>query len=706
MLFLSITYAPHHSEANLFGSAPLIVEFYPRALLDDEYFAIGNPSSSPISLLGWSVTDGEGTIVFRSDLWIPPLKCIYASFNSTSFGNAYGRPPEVRLDLSDASSPVTRTGTFRLADSGDSLELRNPSLTRVDVVIYGSADAVDGWSGPPIPSLRQGEIARRVSSGSGWVDTNTAADWMPFREYKYGFTDYGPVQATVAAGSLTAFVSPDCSLEVALDDIRGARHSISLCTYQLSSSSACSELLNARARGVDVRVLVDGQPAGGIDEREIACLSALVDGGVSVVEIEGNLSIKIVQHFGPMHAKYAVIDNSKALVLSENFVESGLPVDKIVGNRGWGISVDNAVLARALTTVFDDDTRPSRADVESWAHDPRYVRNARLPSEPDANHSVGSLRPFITNSSSTVRLIVSPDGSVFEPFLVDILSGARSLLVQQFEVVAKWEGRWDQQQRPSPLLESILWSLRAGSSVRMLFDSSWFNSEGNKPALDYMVSAARNESLKGEFKFMDPRNPITVSHNKGVVVDGFRSIVSSNNWGISSFSRNREVAAIVDSSEVAGYFQRAFEMDWSADVTPPSADAGPDIDAELGEALDLNSTRSSDDRVIAHSSWDLDEDGFFESEGDSATFYCTEPGTHRVQLRVEDAWGNADTDEVFIRVGFDPASQGGVIGSQYARAVLAALGAAIGGIVGVVLARHKETSRARLIKRKRTLREQ
>lgn len=51
-------------------------------------------------------------------------------------------------------------------------------------------------------------------------------------------------------------------------------------------------------------------------------------------------------------------------------------------------------------------------------------------------------------------------------------------------------------------------------------------------------------------------------HNKGVIVDGELTLVSSINWGQGAVFRNREAGVIIHSPEVADYFTRVFLRDW------------------------------------------------------------------------------------------------------------------------------------------------
>ena len=699
LLFMSVAFAPCHfpsfdrvgAEAVPAEASILISEFYPCGLLDDEYVKLKSATQIPVDLRNWSLTDGEGVLRFCQDQWLQPSASLTISMNSSSYFSAYGAYPDISTNDPRTQRNTSFNGSWRLSDAGDSLALLDSRGTVVDFVVYGNcSDTSLSWNGPPIPALRKGEVGKRIATGLYCQDTNSRMDWQPFREYKYGYTEFEPLETTVAPGALTSFVSPDCSLDVVTETLGSARSSIRLCAYELDSVAVCTSLLQAAARGVSVQVLLDGAPAGGIGEREKICASVLAAGGVHLDMLNGNLGLKIVQHIGPLHAKYAVVDTRTSIVLSENFVESGLPVDRLCGNRGWGVRIEDSNVARYLAALFDSDSRTSRSDVFEWKTDARFDAHAVLPASPQVNHTRGILDPFRSTCESRIRLVPSPDGSLIAPFAGSILSSASSIKTEQFQVDLLWDTRWDESPRPSPLLEALEVAMSRGASVEMLLDSTWFNLEMNSNVVSHMASNALNGSWAGEFKLLDSSGPVTVLHNKGAVVDGGRVLISSNNWGYSSFAKNRELAAILESNELATYFSKAFGLDWTPDDIEPIADAGEDQTVGLGEQVRLDAGGSSDDRVIAHWAWDIDEDGEAECTTEQVRFFATKPGQIEISLTVEDAWGNRGYDTLTIEIRSDssPTSYGGDSVGRFG-VMISIVGGSVGLLIGALLAKHR-----------------
>jgi len=400
-------------------------------------------------------------------------------------------------------------------------------------------------------------------------------------------------------------------------------------------------------------LLVDGAPVGDITENEIASLSVLRRAGAQVLTVNGNLSNKAVQHIGALHAKYIVIDSAVSIVMSENLVEDGLPQDRVFGNRGWGVMVNEVGLAGYLTELFESDSRRNRPDVIDWLSDPRFNESATLPMTSESEHDQMLVAPFVTSERALVTVVTSPDGSVSHPYLLRYMNAVKSLVAEMFQADLYWKSRWTGEDYLNPLVESLLDSAARGVDEKILLDSSWFNIEGNEPVIDHLRDSS-SANLSGCYRLIDERSPVTLLHNKGVIVDGTVSAITSNNWVYASFARNRELALIVESQEIASHFEKCFDYDWIPDASPPVCNAGNDLRLQLGRDAVLDASASNDDRLIADYSWDFDADGVVDSRDVEALFESDVPGEHLIVLEVTDAWGNSATDE--IRVIVSPAS--------------------------------------------------
>jgi cardiolipin synthase len=629
----------------------LISEFYPCALEDDEYLVLFNAWDAPVPLAGWHVTDGEGLIEFREGASIAPRSRLALSFNGSSFAAAYGVRPTIDLDEPSSDGLCEMMGMFKLGNDGDSLVLMDRDGVVSDSAKYGACtDDVPRWLGPPVPAPRMGEVFKRMPSGDALEDTDSSADWMPFREHRYGYTSHDTCSSEVAAGNMTLFTSPDCTSDVLRTALGSANHTLRVCSYEFSSPLVCDALIAALARGVDVRLLVDGCPSGGIDDRGIKALSLLASLGASVRVLAGSIDDDVVRHVSALHSKYVVVDGETVIVMSENLVPSGVPVDHVFGNRGWGFAARDAVLGAFLASVFDDDCREGRPDVFDWLDDDRYDPLAGALRCEATAHPVGLLSPLETESSARVTLAVSPDASIAEPFLRGLVTPERSLMVEQFQVDLLWSSRWTDHEALNPLLADVIHVARSGVASRFLTDSSWFNIERNGEVVDALTAVYSAEALDSRARMISSSSPVTVLHNKGLIVDARTTVVSSNNWVYASFARNRELAAIIDSEEVAGYFAGAFDADWYPDVVDPVISVPVEVYAPSGSWIDLSSRECTDDRMLVDVSWDVDGDGASDARTPTLSLLLVAPGDIVVTLTVTDSWGNEATQRITVHV--------------------------------------------------------
>jgi phosphatidylserine/phosphatidylglycerophosphate/cardiolipin synthase-like enzyme len=56
-------------------------------------------------------------------------------------------------------------------------------------------------------------------------------------------------------------------------------------------------------------------------------------------------------------------------------------------------------------------------------------------------------------------------------------------------------------------------------------------------------------------------------HNKGILIDGHITVVSSQNWSGAGVLRNRDAGVIVDNPDVNAYYLARFNYDWQTLAT-------------------------------------------------------------------------------------------------------------------------------------------
>lgn len=532
------------------ASGVVLSRVYAASARDNEFVEIVNLARDQADLAGWSLTDGEATVTFPLDAIVPPGARVVTTRNATGYAEDLLEP----ADFTWEAGPARRLegGVLRLADAGDEVVLVDAAGTVVDAYVYGdSTYAGAGWNGPPARAPGRGEVAVRAVIDDTLLDRDDATDWDGIRDHRIGQSAFETTERIVA-GPILAAVSPNDGADLVMSFLGSARGSIEVSVYTLTHEGIASVLAGAAARGVRVRVLLDGGPVGGLDEAAEPIASGLAWAGAELRWLRG--ATDVVKRYRYLHAKYAVVDGMRLLVSSENFGDSGFPLEGRTGNRGWTVALEDARLAADIRAVFEADFDPRRRD--SIAAEPRP---AWTPAE---EVRVPPWSPGTDARTRRVRLLVGPDTALDPSGLLDLLASARDRIwIETFYIEETWRDA------RNPFLEAAVHAARRGVDVRILLDGSWWNddpdAEGNDDLVGRLNERAGAEGLRLEARLVAPYGRVDSVHNKGVVVDGMTILVSSMNWAHASATENREVGLILEDPVVAARFEAALLADWT-----------------------------------------------------------------------------------------------------------------------------------------------
>ena len=541
--------------------ALIITEIYPNTNTKnelDEYVAISNPLSHSVNIEGWSITDNEGKIIF------PPLEVasgdtIYVTRNALAFAEQISSASTTSKDKdifpdfeygSDSDSNVKQMQTegkaFVLRNSGDEVILQDNNGKVVDVVIYGdSSYKGEDWRGEPLRNAREGMIFKR----KGVQDTNQCEDWL---HISFGASYHVPEKFSFC-GDATAFVSPDCSFSVLQREIDNASSSLYVNLYQFENLYLMDLSLDALDRGVNVYVLLEGSPVGGIkDEEHYIAEKIKIRGGT--VRFSDDPFIN--------HAKYAVIDNVTTIIMTENWKYTGVPCNNSFGNRGWGVVIRNAEVANYFKEVFFDDFyRGKEFSTENWIED-LETKGFFMSREIPESSYVPVFEPLIINGDFTLIPVLAPDTAMSNETILGALNNAKEkVYVQQFSTGRFW-GEGD-----NTFIVALIEAAERGCEVKVLLDSKYLEGgNNNDEVVSWLNEEAREGNLSLEAKLADLDSlGLTKIHNKGLIVDGKEAIITSLNWNANSIY-NREAGVIVENDEMASFYEDVFFHDWNKSV--------------------------------------------------------------------------------------------------------------------------------------------
>jgi len=530
---------------------PMIIEVYFNTYGggSDEYIALHNSQNTTVNFTGWTLTDGELTCTLPL-LSLEPGGIVLIARNPEELYHLTGMTAQVSYSLS-------------LGNEKDSISLYDRSGQLIDAVCWGG-ELVPSWEGE-LDSISSGRVIRRNRIGIDYIDTDSAEDWLNDRTFMVGQSDL-PFTTVRFSGDVSVFVSPDCSYETLRSEFENASECIFINVYEFTNIRLMDELLMALNRSVEIQLFLEGGPVGGVSETELFISNTLVQSGAQVRFIHNNATVK--DRYNYNHAKYAVIDHRTLIIESENWKTSGIPVEPTYGNRGWGVVVRNSEIAQYFEQVLQDDSDPVFYDVMEFGNDP-YLPPANYTAQQGIKE--GTYVPKFPLERMTgefsITPVLGPDHTIREDAILGLINNARSsVYIQQLQCPINWG-----QGTANSYLETAIDAAMRGCEVRILLDSRYVNSldntSDNLDTVNYLNEIANAQGLVNLKAKLAVLKGISKVHNKGIIVDGEYTLVSSINWGRGAVFLNREAGIIIRNPAVASYFTEVFFYDWNVKET-------------------------------------------------------------------------------------------------------------------------------------------
>ena len=369
------------------------------------------------------------------------------------------------------------------------------------------------------------------------------------------------VPAFQVGGEMIAYASPDSTFAATNRLIDGARRSILIGIYDFTAKYMKELLFKAMRRGVAVSLMLD------MDDRtgETELFNELGRHGAEVVPAPSCAS-RHARFFSSSHEKVIVIDDAWSLVQSGNWSDGSIPFNETdggdredfeYGNRDMGLAIKSKPLARFFTKVLRSDMQleldatPEALEgvEESFGLEAFGAR----PTEPPPQ--LFPSKRFNPPAAVRVTPILSPDN--YMDVIPGVLAAARkSIYIEQQYI------RFSQ-----PLIKRLLDAIGQARSahpnldVRIIVAPAYTSADNAK--MEQLVTDLRGRGLKlGENLRLLSGKHFVHCHNKLIVVDERRVLLSSQNWSDSAVGKNREAGVLVDYPAVAKHFAKIFQVDW------------------------------------------------------------------------------------------------------------------------------------------------
>jgi phosphatidylserine/phosphatidylglycerophosphate/cardiolipin synthase-like enzyme len=382
---------------------------------------------------------------------------------------------------------------------------------------------------------------------------------------------------------VTLAIGPEGLYAPLAQALASASVSIDLSLYTFEHPELAQIVAQAAARGVRVRVLLEGGPPGGVTDLERWCVRHMAAAGAEVrfFATVDDAPEGVQPRYRYAHAKFGVIDGRVAFVGTENFGWESMPVDTSQpagGRRGAYLFTDAAPVVEALARLFAADWAPDRFyDLQAYTQEHAKYGDPPPDYAPPAPPAFAvDAAPFTATVSVTgaarYGVVSAPDHALRpDDGLHDLIRragpGDAIHLVQLYE--HKYWGDADSNPvaDPNPRLEMLIAAARRGATVRVLLDGLFDRPEelrANRATVEYLNTLAANEGLDLQAATGNPTGGGI--HMKLVLVQvGGATWVAlgSLNGGEVSHKVNREVVLLVDAPTVYNRLAAVFAWDWA-----------------------------------------------------------------------------------------------------------------------------------------------
>jgi hypothetical protein len=259
------------------------------------------------------------------------------------------------------------------------------------------------------------------------------------------------------------------------------------------------------------------------------------------------------------HIKVAVRDHSAFWVSSGNWNNSNQPdIDPISNaddataarhrDRDWHVVVEQPELAKVFEQYILHDLSLAVA----------HNASPETPGPPLVPPGTGSSQTPAFNQffpakaiSGTTKItpLLTPDPGVYAGAVKTLISAAEQTLYMQFQYIEPPKQTNATSQAFVDLIQAVVDRQSRGVEVKIIM--SEFETAGYLEQLQSMgLDVVNNVKIQNNV------------HNKGIIVDGKKVLVSSQNWSTDGTLYNRDAGVIIDSATAAQYFQEVFIHDW------------------------------------------------------------------------------------------------------------------------------------------------
>jgi phosphatidylserine/phosphatidylglycerophosphate/cardiolipin synthase-like enzyme len=575
----------------------------------DEALLLWNVGVARQALAGWQVTVATRRAAFplTGTLTLAPGQHLWCAATAVGFRTSFGHAPSCEWAADSDPAILNLDGKLSLANNGGRIQLWNAQHELIDTLLYGEEDQpADGWQGAPAQLYTRGGVA---AAGQLWqrkldpltnqpLDSDQASDWSSdLADLAWGRRvrlpgwqgwedDLGRPQSGAVTATVTVSIGPEGLYDALATVFNQAQTTIDLSLYTLEHPELTAVLVAAAQRGVQVRVLLEGSPPGGIDDLQKWCVAQLAAAGVEVryAAVLASAPNGLRPRYRFVHAKYGLIDGQRAFVGTENPSHDAMPLPTTIpvgGRRGYYLMTDAAPVVAGLTRLFAADWAPDRF-LDLHPFDPMHANYGGPPLDfvlPQVPIYPVAQAPFaapMTVSGFARFAVISAPENALRPdeglmALIHQAGAGDEIMLEQLYEHKHWgESASNPIADPNPRLQALIEAARRGARVRLILDSFFDEPDGlrsNQATVEYLHTVANREGLDLAARLGNPT--AGGIHAKLVLIrlgEARWSAVGSLNGGETSHKLNREVVLLTDLASIYARLAEVFEWDWALAV--------------------------------------------------------------------------------------------------------------------------------------------
>ena len=572
----------------------------------DEAVLLWNIGEGTQPLAGWQLatSNRQATFPITSTLRLAPGERLWCTATAATFRLSFGEVPGCEWASDSDPSVLNLDGKLALTNSGGHLYLRNPAGELMDTLIYGNnAQPAAGWQGVAAQIYARGDVPvsgqvwqRKRDPVTGWpLDSDRASDWAGDladlvwgRQVRMpGWTGWTPTdldrpQSGMANANVTIAIGPEGLYQPLAALLASATTSLDLSLYTLEHRELAQVIADTARRGVQVRLLLEGSPPGGISDLQKWGVAEIAGAGgqVRYLAVVADAPNGYRPRYRFLHAKYGIIDGQRVFNGTENFNYDAMPVESSVpvgGRRGFYLITDAVPVLQALQRLFTIDWVPDRfLDLQPF--DPTHAKYGGPPADfvfpewPVYGVTAAPFRDSVTvNATAQFTVVSVPENAMrldsgLNALLAQAGAGDEILVTQLYEHKNWGDSVSNPVADPNPRVQAMVAAARRGTRVRILLDSFFDDAEAlrsNQATITYLRELAAAEGLDLDARVGNPT--LAGIHAKVVLVrlgDARWSAVGSLNGSEISHKLNREVVVITDVAAVYARLAEVFAWDW------------------------------------------------------------------------------------------------------------------------------------------------